>query len=67
MPKRVKELDPLEGDYVVEISGGEHHSIARTKEGLVYCWGKNDEGQIGCGDTYGEWQTKKKEETALKE
>lgn len=44
VPKRIKDLDPIEGDYVVEIAGGEHHSIARTKDGLVYCWGKNDEG-----------------------
>jgi len=29
---------------VVEIKGGEHHSIARTFEGAVYCWGRNDEG-----------------------
>jgi regulator of chromosome condensation len=43
-PTRIKELDPFEGDYVVEIAGGEHHSIARTKDGAVYCWGRNDEG-----------------------
>jgi regulator of chromosome condensation len=44
VPTRIQDLDPFEGDYVVEVSGGEHHSIARTKEGLVYCWGRNDEG-----------------------
>lgn len=47
IPTKVKDLDPYEGDYVVEIRGGEHHSIARTLEGAVYCWGRNDEGQIG--------------------
>jgi len=44
MPTRIKELDPYEGDYVVEITGGEHHSVARTKDGVIYCWGLNDEG-----------------------
>jgi alpha-tubulin suppressor-like RCC1 family protein len=44
IPTKVKDLDPFEGDYVVEIKGGEHHSIARTFEGAVYCWGRNDEG-----------------------
>jgi len=63
-PKRVKDLDPIDGDngkdYVVDIQGGEHHSIARTKDGLVYCWGKNDEGQCGLGDTYGDYRKQKK-------
>ena len=44
VPTRVKDLDPFEDDYVVEVAGGEHHSIARTNDGLVYCWGRNDEG-----------------------
>ena len=35
----------LSGMQVVEMAGGEHHSIALTAEGQVYCWGKNDEGQ----------------------
>lgn len=46
-PSRIDSLDPYEGDYVVEIAGGEHHSMARTRDGLVYCWGRNDEGQCG--------------------
>jgi alpha-tubulin suppressor-like RCC1 family protein len=62
VPKRVKDLDPIEGDYVVEIAGGEHHSIARTKDGVVYCWGKNDEGQCGLGDTFGDYNKQKKAE-----
>jgi regulator of chromosome condensation len=59
VPTRIKDLDPYEGDYVVELAGGEHHSIARTKDGVVYCWGRNDEGQVACGDTYGEWRKEK--------
>lgn len=61
-PTRVKDLDPFEGDYVVELAGGEHHSIARTLEGRVYCWGLNDEGQLGIGDTYGQYRKKKAQE-----
>lgn len=66
MPTRIKELDPYEGDYVVQIDGGEHHSIARTREGLVYCWGRNDEGQLGLGDTYGDYRKKKAKQEAEK-
>jgi regulator of chromosome condensation len=47
VPTRIKDLDEYEGDYVVNIAGGEHHTIAHTKEGSVYCFGRNDEGQIG--------------------
>ena len=44
-----------EGDYVVDVVGGEHHTICRTHQGLVFAWGTNDEGQLGLGDTYGEF------------
>ena len=30
--------------------------------GAVYCWGRNDEGQVGLGDTYGDWRRKKAKE-----
>jgi len=36
----------------VSIAGGEHHTIAVTEEGKVYCWGRNDEGQVGLGDLF---------------
>ena len=66
VPTRIKDLDPFEGDYVVEMSGGMDHSVARTHQGVVYCWGRNDEGQVGCGDTYGNYIKKKKQEEAEK-
>lgn len=47
IPTRLKDLDPYQDDYVVNIAGGEHHSIAHTKDGSVYCFGRNDEGQVG--------------------
>jgi len=36
----------------VSIAGGEHHTIAVTEEGKVYCWGRDDEGQAGLGDLF---------------
>ena len=63
-PTKIRELEPFEDDYVIDIQGGEHHSIALTKDGVVYCFGKNDEGQIGLGDLYGDWRKKKAEAEA---
>lgn len=68
LPTRIKELDPYEGDYIVQVDGGEHHSIARTKDGAIYCWGNNEEGQLGIGDTYGKYlEDKKKKEAEAQE
>lgn len=44
------------------IAGGEHHTIAVTGEGKVFCWGRNDEGQVGKGDLYGQFKRKKAQE-----
>lgn len=44
------------------IAGGEHHSIAVTMAGRVFCWGRNDEGQCGKGDLYGAYRRKKAQE-----
>ena len=56
LPEQVKDLD---GKNVRVIAGGEHHSIAVTAEGQVYCWGRNDESQCGRGDLYGEFRRRK--------
>ena len=66
-PKRIKELDPFEGDYVVEIGGGDFHSIARTLWGAVYTWGRNDEGNLGIGDTFGIFDRQRKADAAAAE
>lgn len=65
-PSRVKELDPYEGDYVTDIVGGEHHSVALTLEGAVYCFGRNDEAQMGVGNLYEEYRQAKAKEEAEK-
>ena len=49
MPTHIPQLD---GQNVSMIAGGEHHTIAVTMEGKVYCWGRNDESQVGLGDIY---------------
>lgn len=36
---------------VTQLSGGPAHLCARTAGGEVYCWGANDHGQLGTGDT----------------
>lgn len=59
-PTKLSALDPFEDDYTVEVDGGEHHSICRTKLGCVLTWGLNDECQIGVGDIYKEWSAKEK-------
>lgn len=41
------------------VAGGEHHAIALTKSGRVYCWGRNDEGECGVGDLFGKYRREK--------
>ncbi|EGG25255.1 inositol 5-phosphatase [Cavenderia fasciculata] len=35
---------------IVDISSGGYHSSALSEEGILYCWGSNQYGQIGNGD-----------------
>ena len=51
-----------EGQHFVMLAGGEHHTTAVTAEGRVYCWGRNDEGQCGRGDLYGQFKRRKAQE-----
>ena len=49
------ELSPVRvtalGGSVAEVSLGQYHSCARRTEGSLWCWGKNDHGQLGDGTT----------------
>ena len=39
----------LKNKVVTSISCGSLHCVVCTDEGEVYCWGDNDEGQLGDG------------------
>ncbi|MCJ7726155.1 MAG: RCC1 repeat-containing protein, partial [Acidimicrobiia bacterium] len=36
---------------VSQISGGDQHSCAAATDGTAWCWGRNDQGQLGTGST----------------
>lgn len=59
MPTEIKEL---RGIPIKMICGGAQHSLALTEEGHVYSWGKNEEGQLGVGDTYSDFARQRQEE-----
>ncbi|KAK2466076.1 hypothetical protein APHAL10511_001718 [Amanita phalloides] len=51
-PIKVKRLtkEELDGDKVVQIAAGEHHTLFRTEEGKVYACGRAESGQLGLAD-----------------
>jgi regulator of chromosome condensation len=54
LPKRVAGLSQAElaGERVVEIVGGDHHSLFRTSDGKVYACGRSNVGQLGLADDH---------------
>ena len=38
-------------DRIAGLTSGRSHSCARKTSGTVFCWGANDSGQLGVGDT----------------
>ena len=42
-------VEILPGETVVQIAGGESFTLALTKEGVIYGWGRNHKGQLGTG------------------
>ena len=48
-------LIDFNSESVIQISCGSNHSLALTSSSLVYCWGGNKYGQVGCGKDKGEF------------
>lgn len=40
-----------DGSPIAELATGEFHTCARNGAGQVWCWGRNERGQLGTGDT----------------
>lgn len=45
-------IEALISETVVQVTAGNSHSIALTKSGKMYTWGRNDAGQLGHADSY---------------
>ncbi|KAF8924746.1 hypothetical protein BGZ47_003734 [Haplosporangium gracile] len=44
-------IKTLKDEHIVDIQGGEHHSIALTKDGRLFGFGRSDSHQLGLGYT----------------
>jgi len=42
-----KVIEALYGKRIIDVSVGLIHCMAITDDGEVYCWGRNDQGQLG--------------------
>jgi hypothetical protein len=51
--------EELSHKQIIDIKNGNKHVIARTIDGFVYCWGRNEYGVLGNGED--DWETYKPE------
>ncbi len=50
-PVAVDTTGALFGKFVIAIAAAESHTAALTRDGLIYAWGRNNEGELGDGTT----------------
>jgi alpha-tubulin suppressor-like RCC1 family protein len=50
-PPITKPVPTYDPEEFIEISAGAYHTCARKRGGKLYCWGRNDTGQVGV-DSY---------------
>lgn len=44
-------VEHLRRENVISVACGSGHTLALTRHGKIYGWGRNDDGRIGCGDS----------------
>ena len=44
-------ISAVPGDSALAVVTGQWHTCTVLTDGSVYCWGENDNGQLGTGDT----------------
>lgn len=45
-------IEALANEDIVQMAAGFSHSLALTADGRVFCWGRNDTGQLGLEDSF---------------
>ena len=45
-----KKIDSLQNQFIVQLACGDSHSMALTKEGVIFAWGEATYGQLGLDD-----------------
>jgi alpha-tubulin suppressor-like RCC1 family protein len=45
----VQSKTAFRGIEFVQIDAGDYHTCGTTEEGVIYCWGRNEDGQLGDG------------------
>lgn len=49
---RPEEIEFFNDKEIVNIVGGDEHTLALTSDGKVYGFGRNDDGTLGLGEDY---------------
>jgi alpha-tubulin suppressor-like RCC1 family protein len=55
-PHRVFSDELLQFKVIVQIAAGHEHAMILTEDGKVYAWGRNNNGQLGIGNTASQYK-----------